>query len=77
MLSLDAAHKLIEEKTREAIGKIGKIGPMPIERPVTFRKEMVERIPVPNGFARPDIRVIDARTVETTADTVEEACMRI
>lgn len=77
MLSLDAAHKLIAEKTREAIGNIGQIAPMPIERPVTFRREMVERITVPNPFARPDIRVIDARTVETTADTVEEAYLRI
>jgi D-amino peptidase len=77
MLSLDTAHKLIEEKTREAIGRIGDIKPMPIERPVTYRKEMVERCGIPNGFARPDIRVIDARTVETTADTVEEAFYRI
>jgi len=77
MLSLDAAHQLIAEKTREAIGRIGQIAPMPIERPVTFRKEMVERVAVQNPFARPDIRVIDARTVETTADTVEEAYLRI
>jgi D-amino peptidase len=77
MLPLNVAHNLIEEKTAEAIGRIGSIAPMPIERPVTFRKEMVERIPVQNPFARPDIRVIDARTVETTGDTVEEAYLRI
>lgn len=77
MLSLDMAHKLIAERTKEAIGRIGIAKPMPIERPVTFRVEMVERYGVPNPFARPDIRALDARTVETTADTVEQAFYRL
>ncbi len=77
MLSLDAAHRLIEQKTREAIGRIGSIKPITYEHPVTFRKEMMERVGVPNPFGRPDIRVIDARTVETTADTMEEAFYRL
>lgn len=76
LLSLAKAHALIEEKTVEAIRKIGSIEPMKVSRPVTIRKEMVERVSVVNPFARPEVRVLDARTAEVTADTVEEAFLR-
>lgn len=76
LLPLEKAHELITDKAQEAIRKIGEIKPMPVDRPVTIRKEMVERVSIPNGFARPEVRILDARTAETTADTVEQAFLR-
>jgi len=72
-LPLDEAHKLIEAKTIEAIGKIGSIRPIEVTRPVTIRKQMIGKIRVPDPSARPDIRLIDESTAEATADTVEKA----
>jgi len=76
LLPTEAAHKLIEEKAEEAVGLIGTIKPLQVERPVTIRREVVERGGIPNGFARADVKIIDGRTYETTADTVEQAFMR-
>lgn len=73
LMPLESAHELIEQKTCEAVGMIGRIPPMPVERPATIRREMVERKPIPTEFARPGIKVIDGRTYEATADTVEQA----
>ena len=39
--------------------------------------EMVERGGVPNDRARADITVIDGRTYEASADTVEQAFQRL
>jgi len=72
-LPLDEAHKLIEAKTIEAIGKIGSIRPIEVARPVTIRKQMIGQIRVPDPSVRPDIRLIDQSTAEATAGTVEKA----
>lgn len=77
LLSKDEAHRLIEEKTAEAIGKMGAIAPLKVEHPVTMRLEKIERGPIPNEWARPEIKVIDGRTYEVTADTVEQAFCRL
>lgn len=73
LLPIAASHKLIELKAAEAVSGIGNATPMSIERPVTLRKEMVERQPIPRDLARPCINIIDGRTIEATADTVEQA----
>jgi len=69
---LRTAHRLIEEKTIEAIGKIGCIRPIEVSRPVTIRKQMIGKISVPDPSVRPDVRLIDEHTAEATADTVEK-----
>jgi len=76
LLPKEAAHRLIEEKAAEAVKLAGKIRPLKVKRPVTIRTEVVERRSIPNGFARPDVKIIDGRTFETTAETVEKAFMR-
>jgi len=73
LLSAETAHRLIEERAREAIGKLHDIPPPPVPHPVTLRVEMKERIPIPRDNTRPNMRVIDARTFEVTAETVTEA----
>jgi len=69
LLSRESAHELIAQKTAEAIGKIGSIEPLRVEK--------VERQGIPNTWAREEIRMIDARTCEITADTVELALNRM
>lgn len=73
LLSKETAHRLIEEKAAEAVNKIGEIKPVEYEKPITIRKELVERGQVGGGHG---VTVIDGRTVEMTADTVEQALFR-
>jgi hypothetical protein len=42
-----------------------------------MRLELVERGKVPDPLARPDVRQIDGRTYEVTAETVEMALNRL
>ncbi|HEY3418853.1 MAG TPA: M55 family metallopeptidase [Armatimonadota bacterium] len=77
LLPMGQAHRLLEEKTAEALANLTTIPPLAIAPPVTLRIEMKERIPIPHEHARPGIRVIDGRTYEATADTVEAALARI
>jgi D-amino peptidase len=72
LLSLENAHKLIEEKTIEAIGRIDKIKVPQIEKPAKLRQEKVERGVVKEGMGK---EIIDGRTVEITSDSVEKALM--
>ncbi len=74
LLSLETAHKLIEDKTTEAVGKLGSIPLLELERPVTLRKEVVERGQLKTG---PGITVIDGRTTEITAAKLEDALFRL
>ncbi len=73
---LSVTRKLIEEKTIEALEKF-RAGKIPVRRagsPCVLRLETVERGEVP--FA-PLCRRIDARTVETESETLEEAYFRL
>ena len=73
LLPLDKARRLIEERSAEAVRKIGAIPPMAVVRPVTIRKEVVERGATPNYSANPHLKMIDGRTWEVCAPTVEQA----
>ncbi len=75
LLSPKVAHGRIEERATEAVSRIGDIPPMQIERPVTLRRELVERGRLPNAWARAEVRIVDGRTYEVTADTVEQALL--
>jgi D-amino peptidase len=77
LLSKEKAHRLIEEKSAEAVKSRGKIKPLQIKRPVTIRKELIERGTIPNMTGAPDCKIIDGRTWEVTGDSVEQAFYRL
>ena len=68
MFAPKRAHKLIYDKTVESVNllKEGKFKPTQVAKPATIRKEYIERMD-------PGYNLIAPRTVEATADTVEEA----
>lgn len=70
------AYALLAEKTKEAYGKLKSMKPLVYDKPITFRVEVVERNAVPNPYAKPYLKIIDGRTYEVTADTMEEALFR-
>ncbi|MBE6928676.1 MAG: hypothetical protein E7463_00215 [Ruminococcaceae bacterium] len=71
------AHALIKEKTREAIAAFDTMKPYVIDHPVVMRQECVERGQVPSTHGKPYMRVIDGRTYEVEAATMEEALFRL
>ena len=75
LLPRPVAHELIEDRAATAVAKAirGEIAPMPVERPVTIRREMMERKGIPAAGSSPNLQIIDGRTYEYTADTVEKA----
>ena len=50
--------------------------PLVYSSPVKFRVENMERIPLPNERAKPYIKIIDGRTYEIEADTMEDALFK-
>ena len=68
LLSPIAAEKLVYEKTVEAVTKLkeGKCKPYTVSKPVTIRKEYVERMD-------PGYNLVEPRTVEYVSDSVEKA----
>lgn len=76
LLTREKAHALIHAKTLEAIAKLGQIKPFSPRRPVTLRREAVERQKATYTHSD-DIKVLSERIVETTANSTEEAFWRI
>lgn len=78
-LPRDKAYELIRQKSAAAVSQARTDGfqPMRVDHPVTMRLELVERGRVPDPLARPDVRRIDGRTYEVTAETVEAALNRL
>jgi D-amino peptidase len=77
LLPADRAHKLIRETATLAVQKAGAIEPCVVEPPVTARLEKVSRGSVPVHGEKPYVKVIDGRTYEVTADSVEQALWRL
>lgn len=73
LLPPEKAHKLIHDKAMEAVQKLPAQKPYNIPAPVECRMEMVERNCLPKTLAKPYIRIVDGRTFELTADSVEQA----
>lgn len=71
LLPMDEAHRRIREGAARAVRKCASIKPFRVKHPVTMRLELVSRGQVP--VARRYVKVIDGRTYEVTAPTVEEA----
>ena len=65
------AHRAIREGAARAVGLCGKIKPYRVRHPVRMRLELVSRHAVPAN--RPGVKVIDGRTYEVSAATVEKA----
>jgi D-amino peptidase len=77
LLSSETAHKLIATRAAEAVQAAGKIVPVRIEPPIVARLERVSRGRLPVRGEKPYVRIIDGRTYEVTADTVEQAISRL
>ena len=71
LLSREEAHRRIETGAQEAVRTCADLQPLRFGRPVTMKLELVSRGKVPT--TRPNVNVIDGRTYEVAAGTVEEA----
>ncbi|MFH0964636.1 MAG: M55 family metallopeptidase [Planctomycetota bacterium] len=71
LLPKDRARDLIARAAARAVRKCAQIKPFKVKSPVTMRLELVSRGRLP--LSRPYVKVIDGRTFEVTAPTVEEA----
>ena len=77
LLPIAQAHALIREKTIEAIHNYDQTQPLKTTSPVTLRAELTERGNLPMQCAKPYMKIIDGRTYEVTANTIEEALFRL
>ncbi len=76
LMPVDKAHALIKSKAIEAVKNLGKVKAYKISGEITCRLELVERRNLPSPSAKPYMKVIDGRTFEVTANSVEEALWR-
>lgn len=77
LLSAATAHRLITERATEAVQKVNRIAPVKVEPPVTARLERVSRGRLPVRGEKPYVKIIDGRTYEVTAESVEQAIWRL
>ncbi len=77
LLSRASAHKLLTERATEAMGKADQIAPVKVEPPITARLERVSRGRLPVRGEKPYVTIIDGRTYEVTAESVEQAIWRL
>lgn len=75
LLPKERAHQRIREGAAQAVRQCRNLPPYRVEHPVTLRLELVSRGVVP--VHRPHVKVVDGRTYEVTAPTVEEALNRL
>ena len=76
LLPAQTAHKLISDTAEQAVRGIGEMKTLVYPSPVKFRVELVERRQTPNLHAKPFMKIIDGRTYEIEAPTMEEALFR-
>ncbi len=77
LLPPSVAYELIAERSAEAVREASRTAPFVIEPPVTARLERVSRGKLPVEGSKPYVKVIDGRTYEVTADSVEQALLRL
>ena len=77
LLPRHRAHAVIREKTIEAISGLASAKPLIFDKPINFRAEYIERAMLPAQYAKPYMKIIDGRTVEVEASSVEEALFRL
>jgi len=76
LLTPEKAHALIRDTAFQAVKDIKNMKTLVYPSPIVFRVENVERIPLPNVRTKPYIRIIDGRTYEFEAPTMEDALFR-
>jgi len=76
LLPKQKALNVIREKTIKAIKNFENMKPLVFSKPIYMRMEKIERKPMPNLISKPYINIIDGRTYEVVADTVEEALLK-
>ncbi len=67
------AYELIKKRTKQSIEYFKKADIYTLEKPVKFLVELTERSALPNIVGKNNIKIIDARTYEITANTMLEA----
>jgi D-amino peptidase len=77
LLSPERAHRLITERTAAAVQRVAEVEPYVVEPPITARLERVSRGRLPVRGEKPYVKIIDGRTYEVTADSVEQALWRL
>jgi D-amino peptidase len=77
LLSRPAAHRLIREKSAEAVKACKTFKPVDFGTPVTMRLEGTERSEFGSVIDKPFAKQIDARTVEVVGDTFTQAFFRL
>jgi len=71
-LPLEAAHRLIGEKVKEAIENRGRIQPYKLNQPFEFEITFLKSSNADNPSLVPGVERIDGRTVRFTANNVPE-----
>ena len=77
LLVKEAAHELIRSRASEAVQKADQITPHLLPKPIKIQLELVERRQLPPKHAKPYMNIIDGRTYEVTANSVEEGLFRL
>lgn len=79
LLPPDKAERVLRESVKTAVEnlKSGKCKPYTTPAPITLTVEVTERTQLPNKYAKPYMKIIDGRTYEVSADSVEEALNRL
>jgi len=72
LLPLPKALAEIRRCTKEAIEKLSTMQIYRLDKPLTLRRELVERGNLPSDLGKPYLKIIDGRTFEITANTIEE-----
>ena len=72
-----AAHELICKKSMEAVKNFNNCKPFSFDKPLKCKVEVAERTVLPNEHCSPFVKIIDGRTFELTADSVEELIYRV
>ncbi len=73
LLPKGKAHKIIHDKTIEAVNKLSEMKPLVFEAPIEFKIELMERIPIPTLNSKPYMNVIDGRTYSVEGNSLKEA----
>lgn len=76
LLPAETAHNIIRDTAQAAVRDIAAMKELVYPSPVKFRVELVERRQTPNTHAKPFMKIIDGRTYEIEAPTMEEALYR-
>lgn len=76
LLQPDKAHALIAATAEEAVRRIGEMQPYIIAKPVTMRVECTQPVALPLHTDKPYMRILDGRSYEVDADTVQQALNR-